>query len=369
MIKAKAALLYAPQNIKVEEISIPDCGANEVLVELKKATLCPTDIKKYFALKPDVEVPLKEIGPYILGHEAAGVVIDTGTAVTTVKKGDPVAIQPMIACGTCAYCKQDKTNMCQNILGIGASAGNFGDCDRLYHETGIGGCFSTHLKAPESCVVKLPEGVSMEAGSLFEPLADVVHSVDAAKVTGADDVVIIGLGPMGLFHVVVAKYYGAKSITCIDIDDSRLEVASKLGASTTINSKNIDAVDEIRRLTNGLGASKIFVTAGGKAQGPCTESALKMICKQGTISLFASADVKADQLTVSMNFIHYNMIHLTGTVGFGREHGEKALKLLSAGVFDINLIRNCELPLAKIEEAIELYGKGEHLKVGIDLGV
>ena len=92
-----------------------------------------------------------------------------------------------------------------------------------------------------------------------------------------------------------------------------------------------------------------------------------MVCKKGTVALFASADVKADELTVSMNFIHYNMINLTGTVGFGAEHGEKALKLLASGIFDPKLIRNRELPLDRIEEAIALYGKGANLKVGLDL--
>ncbi len=368
-MKAKAALLYAPQTIRVEEIELPACGAGEVLVNLKKATLCPTDIKKYMALKPDVEAPLREIGPYILGHEAAGIVIQVGEDVTSVKVGDAVAIQPMIACGTCAYCKQGKINMCQNILGLGASAGSFGDCDKLYHETGIGGCFATHLKAPQSCVMKLPEGLSMEAGSLLEPLADVVHSVDAAGVGENDDVVIIGLGPMGLFHVVAAKYNGARTITCVDIDADRLQVAKDLGATNVINSKEEDAVAKVRSLTDGLGASKIFVTSGGRAQGPCTQQALQMVCKKGTVALFASADVKADELTVSMNFIHYNMINLTGTVGFGREHGEKALTLLASGIFDPKLIRNRELPLDRIEEAIGLYGKGANLKVGLDLEV
>lgn len=367
MQKAKAALLYAPETIRVETVELPDCGPAEVMVRLKKATLCPTDIKKYYALKPDVEAPLREVGPYVLGHEAAGVVSAVGTAVSEIRVGERVAIQPMIACGKCAYCQQGKIHMCQNILGVGASAGNFGDCDRLYHETGIGGCFSTYIKVPVSCVMPLPPEVSMEAGSLLEPLADVVHSVDAAGTGPGDHVVILGLGPMGLFHVVAARYNGAASITCVDIDDARLRAAAALGADRTLNSKLQDPVEEVRRTTDGLGADKIFVTAGGKGQGLCAQQALKMVCKKGTVALFASADVTADELTISMNHIHYNMINLTGTVGFGREHGEKALRLLAAGIFDPAVIRNRELPLADIEQAIALYGKGENLKVGLDL--
>ncbi len=367
MIKAEAALLYAPQDIRVEEVTIPDPGPKDVIIRIRKATLCPTDIKKYNALKPDVEAPLKEIGPYILGHEAAGEILECGSDVTSVKPGDRVAVQPMIACGHCAYCRQGRINMCMNLTGIGGSAGNFGDCVKLYHEQGIGGCFATHLKAPETCVMKLPEGLSMEAGSLLEPLADVVHSVDAAGVGKDDDVVIIGLGPMGLFHVVAARYNGARSITCADIDDSRLEAAKKLGASNLINSLKQDPVEAVKAQTDGLGASKIFVTSGGRAQAPCAAQALKMACKKGTVALFASADVKADELAVSLNYIHYNMINLTGTVGFGTEHGLKALEILSSGIFDPSVIRNRELPLNKISEGIALYGKGENLKIGLDM--
>lgn len=366
-MKAMAAVLYAPKKIRLEEIQLPEPGPNDVVLELKKAALCPTDIKKYNADKPDVESALRDIGSYVLGHEAAGVVIQVGSEVTAVKPGDAVAVQPMIACGHCAYCKQGKTNMCLNLLGIGASAGSFTDCVKYYHETGVGGCYATHLKAPESCVIPLPEGLSMEAASLVEPLGDVIHSVDAAGTGKNDTVVIIGMGPMGLMHVPAARYNGAEDIICVDIDDTRLEMAKKLGAKVIINSAKEDPVARVKELTEGLGASKVFVTSGGRAQLPCTQQALKMAAKQGTVSLFASAALDADQLCVSMNFIHYNMLNLTGTVGFGRQHGEKALKMLASGILDHRIIRNREFPLSQIEEAISLYGKGENLKIGLDL--
>jgi L-iditol 2-dehydrogenase len=257
--------------------------------------------------------------------------------------------------------------MCQNLLGIGGSAGNFGDCDRLFHKEGVGGCFATHLKAPQSCVIRLPEGMSMEAGSLMEPLADVVHSVDNAGVGPGDIVVIIGLGPMGLLHVVAAKYNGAETIVCVDIDAARLRTALELGATHVFNSGETDVVAKVREMTGGLGATKIFVTAGGKAQASCAGQAMEMVRKEGTVALFASADVTADELVVSINKIHYDMLHLTGTVGFSKEHGEKALALLASGIFNPMLIRNYELPLEKLDEAVRLYGKGAHLKIGLDL--
>lgn len=366
-MKMNAAVLYAPKEIKIEAIDIPQCGEGDVLVRLKKATLCPTDIKKFMGDKPDVIEGLKKEGAYILGHEAAGIIEKAGSLVTSVASGDRVAIQPMISCEACAYCKEGKSNMCLNLLGVGGSAGKFGDCIRLMKEQGIGGCFAEYIKVPERCVLKLPSEVDLAAGSLVEPLADVVHSVDAAGVCSEDTVVIIGLGPMGLFHVAAARYNHAKKIICIDVDSERLEIAKQLSADKVINSKEEDPVRIVKEETQGLGADKIFVTSGGRAQGICTEQAIQMAAKQGTISLFASAALTNDQLEVSMNQIHYNMLKLTGTVGFGRKDGEKAVEMLASGVFDYHLIRNVELPLERIEEAIYLYGKGANLKVGLDL--
>ena len=366
-MNAKAAVLHDIKNVEIEEVDIGDCGEFDVIVNLKKATLCPTDIKKYNGDKPDVKPALLELGPYVLGHEAAGIVTEVGQKVKGFSVGEHVVIQPMVSCGECAYCKQGKGNMCLNILGVGASAGAFADCIRLFKEEGIGGCFSNYIKVPESCLIKLPEELPLDAASLVEPLADVVNSVDTANVRGDDHVVIFGLGPMGLFHVVVAKYYGAKSIVCIDIDPTRLEIAQKLGADVCLNTSDVDVVAEVKQMNEGLGATKIFVTAGGKAQRACVEQALQMCAKQGTVCLFASAAFTHDDLTISINYIHYRMIKLIGVVGFGQEHGEKAIEILNSNFFDYKLIRNIELPLSQFDEAVLLYGKGANLKVGLDL--
>lgn len=366
-MKMTAAMLYAPRDIRVETREVPACGEHDVIINLKKACLCPTDIKKYDAAKPDVEGALKEYGPCILGHEAAGVIVEVGAAVTSVKVGDRVAVQPMIPCGHCRYCKEGRINLCPDVIGVGCSAGGFGDCEKLYLEQGIGGCFATHLKVPEICAMKIPDSLSMEDGSMLEPLADVVHSVDHAQVGPEDTVAVMGLGPMGLFHVVAAKYNGAKKIIAVDLDDGRLAIAKKLGTDETVNSGTDDPVEAVRAFTDGVGADKVFVVPGGPAQAICAKQAMDLVAKGGTVSLFSSSPTGADDFVVSINRIHYSMINLTGTVGFGTEHAEKAVAMLSSEKFDFSLIRNRELPLSRIDEAIAMYSKGENLKVGLDL--
>ena len=366
-MEMKAALLYAPHDIRVETREVAPCGDHDIIINLKKACLCPTDIKKYNADKPDVEGALKEYGPCILGHEAAGVVVEAGARVTAVKKGDRVAVQPMIFCGECGYCKEGRTNLCPHVIGVGCSAGGFGECEKLFYEQGIGGCFATHLKTPEICAMKLPDSLSMEAGSLLEPLADVVHSVDHALTGPGDDVAVLGLGPMGLLHVAAARYNGARHVIAVDLDESRLDIARRLGADQIVNSRQGDPVAQVKALTGGVGANKVFVVPGGPAQAVLTVQAMDMAAKGGTVSLFSSSPTGADAFTVSINRIHYSMINFTGTVGFGNAHAEKAIEMLASGAFDYTLIRNREMPLSQINEAIALYGRGKNLKIGLDL--
>ena len=256
-MEMRAALLYAPHDIRVETREVAPCGDHDIIINLKKACLCPTDIKKYNADKPDVEGALKEYGPCILGHEAAGVVVETGARVTAVKKGDRVAVQPMIFCGECGYCKEDRTNLCPHVIGVGCSAGGFGKCEEIFYEQGVGGCFATHLKVPEICAMKLPDSLSMEAGSLLEPLADVVHSVDHALTGPGDDVAVLGLGPMGLLHVAAARYNGARHVIAVDLDESRLDIARRLGADQIVNSRQGDPVAQVKALTGGDGRAFI----------------------------------------------------------------------------------------------------------------
>ncbi|MDN5343905.1 MAG: L-iditol 2-dehydrogenase [Clostridia bacterium] len=362
-----AALLYKPEEIRIEELELPAVNPEEVLVRLEKATLCPTDIKKYRGEKAEVAEGLERYGPYILGHEGAGRVVQIGPGVNDFAVGDKVAIQPIISCGQCVYCRGGEPNLCLAMAGVGAAAGPFASCQLNFINKGIGGCFAQYLKVPAACLIKLPADMDLAAGSLVEPLADVVHSVEAAAVDERDVVVIFGLGPMGLFHVAVTKYYRAARIIGIDLDEGRLQVAGRLGADLLVNPGNEDPVARVKEITGGIGAHKIFITSGGQAQATCTDQALTMAAKKGVVNLFASAASGVQSLTIDLNRIHYNMLNLKGTVGFGLQHAARAVELLAGGAFDYRLIRNYELPLTELARGMELYGKGDYLKIGIDL--
>ncbi len=368
MMKYTAALLYGPHDIRLEEMEMPPVQPGEVLIRMRAATLCPTDVKKYRGINPKVADALKTHGPYVLGHEGGGDVVETGHDVTTVKPGDRVAVQPIISCGECYYCQHDMPNLCPQMLGIGAAAGDFGECVKLYHKRGIGGCFAEYLKAPESCVIKVPKDLDYEAASMIEPVSDVVHSVSLAN-TGAPlrkRVVVTGLGPMGVTHVMVAKAFGAESVIGLDPIQERRNLAMDLGANVVIDPSQDNPVDRVLESTEGTGADIVFVTAGGKAQVHCVTEAIDMVRKGGAVVLFASS-AGDSSLCLDHNVLHYKMVQVIGVVGFRSQDAEKTINLMKNAQINLDAVRGPVLPLSDAEKGFSIYGSPGVMKVGLDI--
>jgi L-iditol 2-dehydrogenase len=361
-----AALLYAPGDVRVQEIAIPSVGPGEVLVRLRAVSLCPTDIRKYRSLKPEDIRLLAELGPIILGHEGAGEVVDTGAGVESLRRGDRVAIQTVIACGECAYCRDAQPSMCQAISGVGASVGPFDRYVRLYHDRGYGGCYAEYIKIPEVNAIRIPDSASFADASLFEPTADVVHSIARLGVGPDDSLVVVGLGPMGLLHVAVARAYGARSIIGIDPIARRRTVAQELGATCVIDPGAVDPIASVKQQTGGRGADKVSVAVGGIKQSELSAQAIEYLARRGVISLFAGA-YPATPIAVDPNLIHYNQLTITGTVGYRPQDAAEAVRLIAEGHIQSQVICTPHMPLARIKEGLELYGSQDALKIALDL--
>ncbi len=362
----KAALLTGPEQIEIGELERPEPGPGEALVRIRRANLCPTDLKKYYRLDEKSAGLLSAGSPVVLGHEAAGVVAALGAGVMGVEVGARVAIDPMLPCGKCVYCKAGDFPMCQNLAGIGVSAGSVaGAIDRL-EQHGVGGTFAEYVKVPAENLYPLPDSLSFEAAALMEPLADVIHSLEAGNPQPGEVAVVFGLGAMGLMHIRVMAHRGVQTIVGVDPLEARRQKAAAFGASLTIDPTEQDPVEVLKGLGGGVGPHVIFVCAGGEAQKLTTKQALAAIRKKGRVLLYASA-VKPPTIEVDINHIHYGMIVLTGTVGFYRRHAEEALDLLAQGVVDADAIRRPTFPLDDIEKAFALYGTPDVVKVGIDI--
>lgn len=362
----KAALLTGSKEIEVGELPVPSLNAGEVWIRLQCANLCPTDLKKFYHLdKKSASLLSREI-PVVLGHEASGYVVAVAPDVDQIRPGTRVAIDPMIPCFQCAYCKDGDYPLCQNLLGLGVSAGLVEDAIHLLKEKGIGGCFAEFVKVPASQLFVLPDGISYEQAAMVEPLADVLHSVEAGKPIPGETAVVFGLGAMGLMHIRVLSSMGITNLIGVDPLENRREKALTFGASQVVDPGAVDPVGVIRDATKGLGAELIFVCAGGNAQKVCTDQSLKAIRKKGRVLLYASA-LKPAEMLIDINHIHYGLITLSGTVGFYRRHAEQAIQLLMNGVVDVDQLRTPVFTLDEIAEAFAISGQDDVVKVGIDL--
>lgn len=362
----KAALLIAPEKIIVGSLPLPELAPGEALVRIKCANLCPTDLKKYHHLDERSSAALLQDGPLVLGHEASGIVTQVGSEVNGIKPGARVAIDPVIPCHECAYCKTGDFPLCLKLTGIGFSAGSIQQSLDLLSKNGIGGCFAEYVKVPAENLYVLPDSMSFEAAALMEPLADVVHSIVVGAPKTGDTAAVFGLGAMGLMHIRLLASMGISKIIGIDPLSDRRAKAAAFGATLTLDPTHIVSATFLRDNTGGVGPHVIFVCAGGSAQKTCTRQALKAIRKKGRILLYASA-FKPAEMSIDINQIHYESIKLTGTVGFYRRHAEKALQLLDSGIVDAASIRTPTFPLERINEAFSIYGDTGVVKVGIDI--
>jgi len=243
IVKYKMAVLQTPGMAQLVERDLPEPEATQVVIAIKASSICGSDLHLYKGKHPSATLPVS------LGHELAGDVVSIGSKVKSVHTGDRVTVEPVIACGACPPCRK----------------GEYGYCDNLsYHYRKGQGAMAEYFVVDQRYVYKLPDEMSYEAGALIEPLAVAVHAVKRAKIGLGDNVVIIGAGPIGILVGAVCKAAGAREIIVADIADVRLEMASAMGATRTINSLNESVVDVVRQVTGGRGIGRSFECAGNE---------------------------------------------------------------------------------------------------------
>jgi threonine 3-dehydrogenase len=235
------------------EVDVPVVGAGEVLVKVRACAICGTDIHIYqWNNWAAANVPRAYGGlPRIMGHEFCGDVVEVGPNVTKVKVGDRIAAETHIPCGQCFLCRTGKQFNCQNV--------------RRFKN----GVFAEYALIPEFSAEKIPHDIPYEVAALFEPFGVAVHGASHVRMVG-DTVSVIGVGPIGIFCIVMAKIMGASTIFASDISDYRLSLAKIAGADYILNPNKEDVVSKIKGLTEGLGVGVVFETSGnvrGAKQG------------------------------------------------------------------------------------------------------
>ena len=345
----KAAVLRAPNEFVVDSVATPKAGPGELVLRVKAATVCGTDIRILRGRKT------KGVRfPSILGHEFAGEVVDVGPGVTQFSCGDRVCADPVMPCRACAYCKMGRENVCLNRQAIGYE---------------FDGAFAEFLRVPAVAlqsgnVVRMPEGMRYEAAALAEPLACCLNGMRNAEVGLGDAVVVIGAGPIGLMHAALARRAGARLVVMSEPNPGRRQAAAERGVDRTVDPSAEDLGGVVRGLTDGLGADVVILAIGA---APLANEALGMVRKGGRVNLFAGF-ATGDAPAMDVNAIHYNEIAVTGASALSRRDYEMALQLLATGQIDAASLITHRFGIADAVAALAEAESGRALKVVITDG-
>jgi S-(hydroxymethyl)glutathione dehydrogenase/alcohol dehydrogenase len=262
-IEFKAAVLHRPQEpMTVETVALGGLQAGDVLVRIRAAGLCHTDLE---VIEGQLLYPM----PIVLGHEAAGTVEAVGTGVDALAPGDPVILSWNPHCGHCFYCEQDQPILCESYLRLGPRAVQFDGTTRLslagapVHHLMFLGAFAEYCVVPAQSAVRVPAQIPFDRACLIGcgVMTGVGAATRIAKVGYGSSAVVIGCGAVGLSAVQGARLAGAGRIVAVDIDARKLELARRLGATDTIDAA-ADPLPAIRELTAGRGADTVFEAAG-----------------------------------------------------------------------------------------------------------
>jgi L-iditol 2-dehydrogenase len=343
----RAVVLNGPNDFKATEVAKPEIGDNDILLQMKKAAICGTDMRILAGTKT------KGVRyPSIIGHEMCGLVCEVGKNVKGFEVGEKVSIANVIPCHSCHSCLTGRENACLNRKAIGYE---------------FDGGFAEYVLIPgiaieSGNVVKLPEDVSFEEGALIEPLSCCIRGLKNAGTGFNDSVLIVGAGPIGLMHLQLSKIVGAKKVIVSEPIQSRREKAEKLGADLVVDPTKENLAEIVMRETDGLGMDVIVMAIGVPA---IINSTLKLCRKGGTVNLFAGF-AGTGESTIEVNTIHYNEINVNGSTAYKREDYFEAADMVKSKKVNLKEIVTHTFKIDDFQDAYEVCKSGAGLKVLIE---
>ncbi|MFC4077927.1 L-threonine 3-dehydrogenase [Salinithrix halophila] len=325
---------------ELKEVSIPSAGPGEVLVKVKAASICGTDVHIYSwddwaagRIKP----------PLVFGHEFCGEVVETGEGVTGFEKGDSVSAETHIVCGRCPQCRRGEAHVCTftKIIGVDTR-----------------GCFSEYAVMPAGNLWKNDPTLPPEVATAMEPMGNAVHTVLSGPVAGRT-VAVIGCGPIGIMAVAVAKASGASAVIAFDINEYRLDLAKKMGATHLVNSGEEDPVAVAKKLTGGWGVDVVLEMSGNPV---AIRQGFSMVTMGGRISMLG-LPLRAVELDIANDLV-FKGVQVHGIVGRRMyETWQQTAGFLTSGQVDLKPMITHRFSLEEYQTAFEQMMSGKSGKV------
>ena len=336
LVKAEAT-----PGIWMRDIEAPRVGHNDVLIRMKKTAICGTDIHIYnwdaWAQKT-IPVPMQ------VGHEYCGEIVEVGSEVVGFVAGDRVSGEGHITCGHCRNCRAGRRHLCRNTVGVGVNRP---------------GCFAEYMVLPATNVFKLPAEISDEIASVLDPLGNATHAALSFDLVG-EDVLITGAGPIGIMAVAIARHVGARHIVITDVNDYRLELARRMGASRTLNV----ARESVAGAMQDLGMQEGFDVGLEMSGNPTAfRDLLKAMHHGGRVALLG---IPPSDVAIDWNEVIFKGLIIKGI--YGREMFEtwyKMASMLQSGL-DISPIITHRFAIDDYQRAFETMNSGRSGKVILD---
>lgn len=333
----KAALFTGLKRIEIRDIPIPTPKSNEVLIKNKVCGVCGTDVHIYHGEPGSAEVS----PPVVLGHEFSGEITALGSAVTGLKVGDHVTVDPNIYCGVCEACRRGKKQLCENMRAVGVTQN---------------GGFEEYSLVQASQVFLLDPKISLEAGAMAEPLACCIHGIDLLKITPGDTVCVIGGGAIGLILLQLVRLSGASHIALSEPNTKRRDIALELGADYVLDPTDPAQIEAY--LEDCGGADKIIECAGSVS---AAKSAVQFAGSGASILLFSVPSPEA-KLEFPLFDIYKKELTIMGSFVNPDTHS-RAVRLINRGLIRFEPIITHRFGIADTENAIKTQMGSDSVKV------
>jgi len=319
-----ALLLTQYMQLEMVEMPVPSIGADDVLVRVRACGICGSDVHGLDGRTG------RRIPPLVMGHEAAGEVVETGANVTDLKPGDRVTFDSTVYCGRCFFCLRGEQNLCDNREVLGVSPGPY----RRH------GAFAEFVSVPRRIMYRLPDNLSYEQAAMIEAVSVAVHAVGLTPIRLGDTAVVVGAGMIGLLTIQSARNAGCSRVITVDPDEGRLKLALAAGATDSINPKAVNAVEAIRELTGGTGADVALECVG--ATEPIV-TAIDGVRKGGAVTLVGNVSPKIE---LPLQSVVSRQIRVQGSCASNGEY-PACIEMMSRGAIQVDTLISAVAPLGE----------------------
>ncbi len=336
LVKAKSE-----PGLWMEDVAKPVCGQNDVLIRVRKTAICGTDMHIYnWDEWAQHTIPV----PMTVGHEYVGTIVEVGSNVADFREGDRVSGEGHITCGHCRNCRAGKRHLCRNTSGVGVNRA---------------GAFAEYVAIPASNAYPLPDDVSDDLAAILDPMGNAAHTALSFDLVG-EDVLITGAGPIGLMSIPIAKHAGARHVVITDVNDYRLSLAEKLGATRALNvsKSTLPEVMADLKMTEGF---DVGLEMSGNPQA--FRGMLDAMNHGGKIALLG---LQPNDTAIDWSDLIFKSLTLKGV--YGREMFEtwyKMTALLQSGM-DLTPVLTHWFPIDRFEEGFSIMNSGQSGKVILD---